>query len=94
MFLVTGTVLTILDIVPTGGAVVIPGVPFLLAVLLHGLGASGCTSADPPGRVARARVRGRPALIPATLTSAGSAAGGFHGRGQFGPRNGPRGLFG
>ena len=46
MFLVSGAVLTILGVVLASGAVLIPGVVLLLVALLHGLGASGCTSAD------------------------------------------------
>ena len=46
MFLVTGAVLTILGVVLASGAVLIPGVVLLLVALLHGIGASGCTSAD------------------------------------------------
>jgi hypothetical protein len=46
MFLVAGAVLTLLGVVLASGAVLIPGVLLLLVALLHGLGASGCTSAD------------------------------------------------
>jgi cell division protein FtsX len=46
MFLVTGAVLTLLGAVLASGAVLIPGVLLLLFALLHGLGSSGCTSAD------------------------------------------------
>jgi hypothetical protein len=46
MVLVTGAVLTILGVVLASGAVLIPGVVLLLVALLHGIGASGCTSAD------------------------------------------------
>jgi hypothetical protein len=46
IFLATGAVLTLLGIVLASGAVLIPGVLLLLVALLHGLGASGCTSAD------------------------------------------------
>jgi hypothetical protein len=46
VFLVTGTVLTIVGVVLASGAVLLPGVLLLLVALLHGLGSSGCTSAD------------------------------------------------
>jgi hypothetical protein len=46
MFLVTGPVLTLLGVVLASGAVLLPGVLLLLFALLHGLGSSGCTSAD------------------------------------------------
>jgi hypothetical protein len=46
VFLVTGAALTILGVVLASGAVLIPGVVLLLVALLHGIGASGCTSAD------------------------------------------------
>jgi hypothetical protein len=46
MFLLTGAVLTLLGIVLPSGAVLLPGVLLLLVALLHGRGASGCTSAD------------------------------------------------
>ncbi len=46
VFLIAGTVLTLLGVVLASGAVLIPGVLLLLVALLHGLGASGCTSAD------------------------------------------------
>ncbi len=46
MFLLTGAVLTLLGVVLASGAVLIPGVVLLLVALLHGIGASGCTSAD------------------------------------------------
>jgi len=46
VFLVVGAVLTLLGAVLASGAVLIPGVLLLLFALLHGIGASGCTSAD------------------------------------------------
>ena len=46
MFLVAGAVLTLLGVILASGAVLIPGVLLLLVALLHGIGASGCTSAD------------------------------------------------
>ena len=46
MFLLAGAVLTLLGVVLASGAVLIPGVVLLLVALLHGIGASGCTSAD------------------------------------------------
>ena len=45
-FLLTGAVLTVLGAVLASGAVLIPGVVLLLVALLHGIGASSCTSAD------------------------------------------------
>jgi hypothetical protein len=45
MFLLTGAVLTVLEVM-LGGAVLIPGVLLLLFAVLYGIGASGCTSAD------------------------------------------------
>jgi hypothetical protein len=45
-FLLTGTVLTVLGVALASGVVLIPGVLLLLAALLRGIGASGCTSAD------------------------------------------------
>jgi len=54
LFLLTGAVLTALGIVLASGAILIPGVLLLLVGLLHGIGSSGCTSADQlagwPGR--------------------------------------------
>ena len=44
--LIAGAVLTLLGVVLASGAVLLPGVVLLLVGLLHGLGASGCTSAD------------------------------------------------
>jgi hypothetical protein len=46
LFLVTGAVLTVLGVVLPSGAVLIPGILLLLFALLHGIGSSGCTSAD------------------------------------------------
>jgi hypothetical protein len=43
---VAGAVLTLLGIVLASGAVLLPGVLLLLVAMLHGVGASGCTSAD------------------------------------------------
>ena len=54
LFLLTGAVLTALGVVLASGAILIPGVVLLLVGLLHGIGSSGCTSADQlagwPGR--------------------------------------------
>ncbi len=44
--LIAGAVLTLLGVVLASGVVLIPGVVLLLFALLHGIGASGCTSAD------------------------------------------------
>ena len=46
LFLVTGAVLTILGVVLASGVVLLPGILVLLFALLHGIGSSGCTSAD------------------------------------------------
>lgn len=46
LFLVTGAVLTVLGVVLASGAVLLPGIVLLLFALLHGIGSSGCTSAD------------------------------------------------
>ena len=46
LFLVTGVVLTVLGVVLASGAVLLPGILLLLFALLHGIGSSGCTSAD------------------------------------------------
>lgn len=46
MLLITGAVLTLVGVVLASGAVLLPGVLLLLFALLHGLGSSGCTSAD------------------------------------------------
>jgi hypothetical protein len=46
LFLLAGAVLTVMGVVLASGAILIPGILLLLAALLHGIGASGCTSAD------------------------------------------------
>ena len=46
LFLLAGAVLTLLGVTLASGAVLIPCVLFLLVALLHGIGSSGCTSAD------------------------------------------------
>jgi hypothetical protein len=46
LFLVTGALLTVLGVVLASGAVFIPGILLLLFAVLHGIGSSGCTSAD------------------------------------------------
>jgi hypothetical protein len=46
LFLVTGAVLIVFGIVLASGAVLLPGILLLLFALLHGIGSSGCTSAD------------------------------------------------
>lgn len=46
LFLVTGAVLTVVGVVLASGAVLLPGIVLLLFALLHGIGSSGCTSAD------------------------------------------------
>ena len=46
LFLITGAVLTALGVVLGSGAFLLPGILLLLMALLHGLGSSGCTSAD------------------------------------------------
>jgi hypothetical protein len=46
LFLVTGAVLTVLGIVLASAAVLLPGMLLVLFALLHGIGSSGCTSAD------------------------------------------------
>ena len=46
LLLVTGAVLTVLGVVLASGAVLLPGILLLLFALLHGIGSSGCTSAD------------------------------------------------
>jgi hypothetical protein len=46
LFLVTGAVLTLLGVVLASSAVLLPGIVLLLFALLHGIGSSGCTSAD------------------------------------------------
>jgi hypothetical protein len=54
IFLLAGAVLTLLGVLLASGAVFIPGILLLLFALLHGIGSSGCTSADQlagwPGR--------------------------------------------
>jgi fatty acid desaturase len=45
-FLLAGAVLTLLGVLLASGVVFIPGILLLLSALLHGLGSSGCTSAD------------------------------------------------
>ena len=49
LLLVTGAVLTVLGVVLASGAVLLPGILLLLFALLHGIGSSGCTSADLAG---------------------------------------------
>jgi hypothetical protein len=44
--LLAGTVLTLVGLLLASGAVLIPGILLLLFALLHGIGSSGCTSAD------------------------------------------------
>jgi len=46
MFLLAGAVLTLLGVALASSAVLIPGVLILLFALLHGIGSSGCKSAD------------------------------------------------
>ena len=46
IFLLAGAVLTLLGVLLASGAVLIPGILLLLFALLHGIGSSGCTSAD------------------------------------------------
>ena len=46
LFLVAGAVLTVLGVVLASGAVLLPGILLLLYALLHGIGSSGCRSAD------------------------------------------------
>jgi hypothetical protein len=46
LFLVTGAVLTVLGIVLASAAVLLPGILLVLFALLHGIGSSGCRSAD------------------------------------------------
>jgi hypothetical protein len=46
IFLLAGAVLTLLGVLLASGAVLIPGILLLLFSLLHGIGSSGCTSAD------------------------------------------------
>jgi hypothetical protein len=44
--LITGAVLILLGAVLASGAVLLPGILLLLFALLHGVGSSGCASAD------------------------------------------------
>ena len=44
--LLAGVVLTLLGVLLASGAVLISGILLLLLALLHGIGSSGCTSAD------------------------------------------------
>jgi hypothetical protein len=46
LFLVTGAVLIVFGVVLASGAVLLPGILLLLFALLHGVGSSGCASAD------------------------------------------------
>ena len=46
LVLVTGAVLTVLGIVLASAAVLLPGILVVLFALLHGIGSSGCASAD------------------------------------------------
>jgi hypothetical protein len=46
LFLVTGAVLTVVGLVLASAAVLLPGILLLLFAVLHGIGSSGCTSAD------------------------------------------------
>jgi hypothetical protein len=46
LFLAAGVVLTVLGVVLASGAVLLPGILLLTFALLHGIGSSGCTSAD------------------------------------------------
>jgi hypothetical protein len=46
LFLLAGAPLTVIGVVLASGAILIPGILLLLAALLYGIGASGCTSAD------------------------------------------------
>jgi hypothetical protein len=46
LFLIAGAVLTVLGVVLASGAVLLPGILLLTFALLHGIGSSGCTSAD------------------------------------------------
>ena len=46
IFLLAGVVLTLIGVLLASGAVLIPGILLLLFALLHGIGSSGCTSAD------------------------------------------------
>ena len=46
IFLLAGAGLTLLGVLLASGAVLIPGILLLLFALLHGIGSSGCASAD------------------------------------------------
>lgn len=46
LVLLTGAVLTLLGVILAISAVLIPGVLLLVFAVLHGIGSSGCTSAD------------------------------------------------
>jgi hypothetical protein len=46
IFLLAGAVLTLLGVLLASGPVLTPGILFLLLALFHGIGSSGCTSAD------------------------------------------------
>jgi hypothetical protein len=46
LLLVTGAVLTVLGIVLASAAVLLPGMLLVLFAVLHGIGSSGCSSAD------------------------------------------------
>jgi hypothetical protein len=46
IFLLAGTVLTVVGVLLASSAVFIPGVLILLFALLYGIGSSGCASAD------------------------------------------------
>jgi uncharacterized membrane protein len=46
IFLLAGVVLTLMGVLLASGAVLISGILLLLLALLHGIGSSGCTSAD------------------------------------------------
>ena len=46
LFLLTGAVLTVLGVVLASAAVLLPGIVLVLLALLHGIGSSGCASAD------------------------------------------------
>ena len=66
LFLLTGAVLTLLGVVLASGAVLLPGVLLLLVALLHRTRSQRLHVRGPAGRVALARVRRRPALVPGT----------------------------
>jgi hypothetical protein len=46
IFLLASAVLTLLGVLLASGAVLVPGILLLLFALLHGIGSSGCASAD------------------------------------------------